>query len=85
MQFKYKTRGVCSNEMRFEVVNNTIQNLIVVGGCHGNAQGMSALVDGMDIDEVIRRLKGIQCGFKDTSCPDQLAKALEIAKEKMAQ
>lgn len=83
MQFKYKTRGVCSNEMRFEIDDNKVKNLMVIGGCHGNLQGISALVEGMDVDDVICRLKGIRCGMKDTSCPDQLSKALEIAKQKM--
>lgn len=83
MQFKYKTRGVCSNEMRFEIEDNKVKNMMVIGGCHGNLQGLSALVEGMDVDEVIHRLKGIRCGMKDTSCPDQMSKALTIAKEKM--
>ena len=83
MQFKYKTRGVCSNEMRFEIEDNKVKNMMVIGGCHGNLQGLSALVEGMDVDEVIQRLKGIRCGMKDTSCPDQMSKALTIAKEKM--
>ena len=83
MQFKYKTRGVCSNETRFEIEDNKVKNMMVIGGCHGNLQGLSALVEGMDVDEVIQRLKGIRCGMKDTSCPDQMSKALTIAKEKM--
>ena len=83
MQFKYKTKGVCSNEMQFEIEDNIVKNLKVIGGCNGNLQGMSALVEGMEVDEVIRRLKGIRCGMKDTSCPDQFSKALEAAKEKM--
>ncbi len=83
MQFSYKTKGVCSSEMRFEVEDNILKNLEVIGGCSGNLQGISKLVEGMDVDEVIARLKGIRCGFKDTSCPDQLSKALEAAKAKM--
>ena len=83
MQFKYKTRGVCSNEMRFEIEDNIMKNLVVIGGCNGNLQGISALVEGMDIDEIINRLKGIRCGLKDTSCPDQLARALEVAKKQL--
>ena len=83
MQFKYKTRGVCSNEMRFEIEDNIMKNLVVIGGCNGNLQGISALVEGMDIDEIINRLKGIRCGSKDTSCPDQLARALEVAKKQL--
>ena len=83
MKFKYKTKGVCSNEMHLEIEDNIVKSLVVVGGCHGNLQGISALVAGMEVDEVIRRLKGIHCGYKDTSCPDQLACALEAAKAKM--
>lgn len=82
MQFSYKTKGVCSNEMRFEIEDNKIKTLTVIGGCNGNLQGISALVQGMDVDEVIRRLKGIRCGMKETSCPDQLSKALELSKSK---
>lgn len=83
MQFKYKTRGVCSNEMLLEIEGSTLKSLSVIGGCHGNLQGLSALVEGMEVDEVIRRLKGIRCGMKETSCPDQLARALEQARETM--
>ena len=83
MQFKYKTKGVCSNEMRFEIEDNIVKNLTVIGGCNGNLKGISSLVEGMEVDEVIRRLKGIRCGMKDTSCPDQFSRALEAAKEKM--
>lgn len=85
MQFEYKTHGVCSSAMHFDLENNIIKNLEIVGGCHGNSQGISALVEGMDADEVIRRLKGIGCGYKETSCPDQLAQALELAKAKAAE
>lgn len=83
MKFEYKTKGVCSQAMQFEVEGNTLKSLNVIGGCNGNLQGIASLVQGMDVDEVIHRLKGIRCGYKDTSCPDQLATALEIAKEKM--
>ena len=83
MKFSYKTKGVCSNTIQFEIENNILTNVTYQGGCHGNLQGISALVEGMDVDEVIRRVKGIHCGFKDTSCPDQLAKALEGAKAKI--
>ena len=85
MQFEYKTHGVCSRAINFEVENNIVTNVEVVGGCQGNSLGVASLVEGMDIDEVIRRLKGIHCGYKDTSCPDQLALALELAKEKLAE
>ena len=83
MKFEYKTKGVCSNAMQFEIEGNTLISLNVIGGCNGNLQGISALVQGMDVDEIIRRHKGIKCGYKDTSCPDQLSKALEAAKAKM--
>lgn len=83
MKFSYKTRGVCSNTIHFEIENNILKNVSYDGGCNGNLQGIGALVEGMDVDEVIRRVKGIRCGYKETSCPDQLAKALEGAKAKM--
>ncbi len=82
MLYKFRPRGVCSNEMHIEIEDNIIQKLTVIGGCSGNLQGISALVEGMEVDEVIRRLQGIHCGMKDTSCPDQLSKALEQAKKK---
>lgn len=85
MLYKFRPRGVCSNEMHIEIENNIIQKLTVIGGCSGNLQGISALVEGMEVDEVIRRLKGIHCGMKDTSCPDQLATALEKATKKAAE
>ncbi|WP_346900019.1 TIGR03905 family TSCPD domain-containing protein [Clostridium sp. UBA7503] len=79
---KYVTLGVCSKEINFDVVENKIKNVSFIRGCDGNLLGISSLVEGMDINEVISRLKGIQCGSKDTSCPDQLARALEIYKTK---
>ena len=83
MTYTFRPRGVCSQEMRVDVDDQgIIQKLQVVGGCDGNLQGISALVVGMPAQEAIRRLKGIQCGFKPTSCPDQLARGLEAALEK---
>lgn len=83
MTYTFRPRGVCSQEMRVDVDDQgIIQKLQVVGGCDGNLQGISALVVGMPAQEAIRRLKGIQCGFKPTSCPDQLARGLEDALEK---
>ena len=73
----YKTKGVCSREINFEVEDNKVKNVQFVGGCSGNTQGVARLIDGMDIDEAISRIEGIQCGFRPTSCPDQLAIALE--------
>lgn len=78
---KYKTHGVCSREINFEVENNKLVQVQFVGGCSGNTQGVSRLVEGMDVDEAIRRLEGIQCGYRPTSCPDQLAEALKQYKE----
>ena len=77
MEYNYKTSGTCSRSIRFQVEEGKVSAVRFEGGCHGNLQGIGALVEGMDKDEVIRRLKGIRCGFKSTSCPDQLAKALE--------
>lgn len=73
----YTTQGTCSREISFDVVDNKLHNVKFTGGCNGNLQGISALVKGMKPEEAISRLKGIRCGFKPTSCPDQLAHALE--------
>ena len=80
MQFTYKTKGTCSQMITFEVNNNIVSNVTYYGGCNGNLKGIAKLVEGMNIDEVIARLEGIQCGMKATSCPDQLAQALKEAK-----
>ncbi len=77
----YKTRGVCSREIRFEVKDNKLTNVKYIGGCPGNTQGVARLVEGMDIDDAIRRLSGINCGPRPTSCPDQLARALKAYKD----
>ena len=82
MEYRYRPSGVCSREMIIEVDNNIIKKVTIVGGCDGNTKGISKLVVGMNINDVIERLKGIQCGMKGTSCPDQLANALlEIKRE----
>ncbi|MGN0341792.1 MAG: TIGR03905 family TSCPD domain-containing protein [Roseburia sp.] len=73
----YKTSGVCSKEIHIEVEGDTVKSVQFVGGCHGNTTGISALVAGMKVSDVIERLKGIDCRGRGTSCPDQLAKALE--------
>lgn len=73
----YKTQGTCSREISFDVVDNKLRNVQFLGGCNGNLQGIGKLVEGMDIDEVIKRVEGINCGPKPTSCPDQLARALK--------
>ena len=77
MEFTYRPRGVCSQLMEIEVEGDKIKHVKVTGGCSGNLQGISRLVEGMDIKEAISRMEGIRCGFKPTSCPDQLAKALK--------
>ena len=81
MQYRYKPSGVCSREIVIDVEDGVVSNVQFIGGCAGNTQGIGALVKGMKIEDVISRLNGINCGFRGTSCPDQLAKALtEISK-----
>lgn len=75
----YKTKGVCASAIGFEIEDGKVHNVKFQGGCSGNTQGVGMLVEGMDVQEVIKRLEGIKCGFKNTSCPDQLAKALKEA------
>ncbi|PJI09661.1 MULTISPECIES: TIGR03905 family TSCPD domain-containing protein [Clostridium] len=76
----YKTKGVCSREIHFDIKDNKVINVSFVGGCNGNGQGIGKLVEGMPVDDVIKRLRGINCNGKGTSCPDQLSKALEEIK-----
>ena len=78
---RYKTSGVCSSAIDFDVVDNKVTNVKFIGVCSGNTQGVAALIEGMDIDEAIKRIEGIRCGFRPTSCPDQLSKALKQFKE----
>ena len=80
MQYTYKTKGTCSREITFEVENGKVKNVQFFGGCNGNLKGISALVEGMDVEDVIARVEGVTCGSKATSCPDQLAQALKAAK-----
>ena len=82
--YQYNTQGVCSKSIYFDVEDNKVRNVTYLGGCNGNLKGIGALVEGMDIDEVIARLEGVRCGMKKTSCPDQLAKALKVYKEELA-
>lgn len=81
--FVYATKGVCSRQMSFDVEDNKLTNLQVLGGCNGNLQGIAHLVEGMDIDEIVTRVEGIKCGGKSTSCPDQLAQAIKAYKESL--
>lgn len=80
MHFEFTPRGVCSRRIVIELDKDIIQSVRFEGGCSGNTQGISRLIVGMSVDEAIRRLSGIRCGMKSTSCPDQLAKGLELAK-----
>ncbi len=73
----YKTKGTCSQAIDFDVVDGKVINVKFMGGCNGNLKGIASLVEGMAVEDVISKLEGIKCGFKDTSCPDQLAKALK--------
>lgn len=83
MKHTFTPKGTCSRMMEFELSpDGTVSRLTVAGGCHGNLQGIAALVEGMSAEEAARRLRGIRCGNKPTSCPDQLAIALEEALRK---
>lgn len=79
MQYTYQTRGVCSRKITFDLEDGCVKNVRFLGGCSGNTQGVAVLVDGMKAEEAVRRLRGIRCGAKATSCPDQLAIAIEAA------
>ena len=81
MEFAYKTNGVCARNIFIDVEGDTIKSVRFDGGCNGNTKGISSLVEGMKVDEVIEKLEGIKCGFKDTSCPAQLAEALKLIKD----
>ena len=77
----YTPKGVCSKYYEITLEDNIIKDIVIKGGCHGNLQGIASLIKGMDKDEAIKRLSGIKCGFKDTSCPDQIAQALKLCLE----
>lgn len=76
---QYKTQGVCSQMINFDIEDNKVKNVAFIGGCNGNLQGISRLIEGMDVDEAIAKMEGIKCGYRKTSCPDQLALALKKA------
>lgn len=76
---EYRTRGVCSQAIKFDIVDNKVTGVQFIGGCSGNTQGVARLVEGMDVNEAIARMEGIHCGPRPTSCPDQLACALKQA------
>ena len=79
MDYKYKTKGTCAREIKFQLENGIVKNVSFFGGCNGNLKGIAALVEGKKAEEIIPLIKGIRCGFKPTSCPDQLALALQEA------
>jgi uncharacterized protein (TIGR03905 family) len=77
----YQPQGVCAQKIDFDIVDGKVTNVKFFGGCNGNTQGVARLVEGMEVNDAIARMEGIQCGFKGTSCPDQLARALKSALE----
>lgn len=79
MQYEYKTKGTCSQRILFEIEDGKLHNVQYIGGCNGNLKGIGSLVEGIAVQDVISRLEGTTCGFKSTSCPDQLARALKEA------
>lgn len=81
MHYEYKTKGTCSQKILFDIEDGKVKNVEFISGCNGNLQGIGRLVEGMDAQEVIDRISGIRCGFKPTSCPDQLATAIRQALE----
>lgn len=82
MQYVYNTSGTCARQIVIDVENNKVENVTFMGGCNGNLKGVGALVKGMTVEQVVEKLEGITCGFKPTSCPDQLAQALKKIIEK---
>ncbi len=80
MKYSYRTSGTCSSQIDLEVEDGILKEVHFIGGCNGNLKGISALVKGMRVEEVISRLEGIRCGYKPTSCPDQLCQALKTLK-----
>lgn len=81
-KYVYSPKGVCSSKMEFSIENNIIKDVRIIGGCPGNSLGVSQLIKDKNIDDVINKLSGIKCGFKSTSCPDQIAEGLREYKEK---
>lgn len=80
-KYSYRTQGTCSTQINIDVEEDVLKEVEFFGGCNGNLQGISSLVKGMKIEDIIMRLEGIRCGFKSTSCPDQLAQALKMIKD----
>ena len=83
MEYIYNPRGVCARQFLFDIEDGVIKSVKIMGGCHGNLQGIASLLKGMNVDEAISRLQGIRCGMKPTSCPDQISKGLEDYKNQL--
>jgi len=79
LTYRHRNSGTCSTWVQFDIESGKLYNVLFTGGCNGNLKGISALLEGMDAEEAIRKLKGLKCGFKSTSCPDQLSRAIEEA------
>ena len=82
--YEYNTQGTCSSKIQFDIQDNKVHNLSFTNGCNGNLKGISILAEGMDAAELSKRLKGVRCGSKQTSCPDQLARALDLVIKEQA-
>ena len=82
MELKYKTHGTCSQQINVDIEDGVVKDVEFIGGCRGNTQGVATLVEGMKVDDVIKKLSSIKCGFKNTSCPAQLAEALKEYKNR---
>ncbi len=81
MTYKHKNKGTCSSQVQFDIESGKVHNVAFSNGCDGNLSGIAALIEGMDAVEAVKKLKGIRCGYKSTSCPDQLSQAIEEALE----
>ena len=77
MKFEYRPKGVCSVKIEYDIIDGVVRNIVFTGGCNGNLQGIAKLAEGRTAEEIIHLVEGIKCGFKNTSCPDQLAQALK--------
>jgi len=84
MTFTHRNKGTCSTQVQFDIESGKLYNVRFTGGCNGNLKGISALLEGMDAVEAVRKLKGLKCNFKSTSCPDQLSQAIEGALETLS-
>lgn len=81
MKFNYRTKGTCSTNIQFDMNDGVVTNVAFTGGCNGNLKAISSLVEGLTYEQIIEKCQGIQCGFKNTSCADQLAQAVVAAHE----